>query len=270
MLQALGLEKYVSEPVEADRNELKALDELLESLPEKTFAVEEHPITLLKEQKALLAYSKISPEFLSLNIEKVVQYEAGFLGNRRQFETINIPKFGVYRLNDSNMMINMGKSYEGSVYKKECDYFFEIASPITLPDSLGRNLAKSSGLFLEEPRRRKYAEHGDINRVYGSSKLNTEREIKDKLGKTGPISLKSTFHGIFPEETRKRLLEARKVFGNQIFIVAETKPEDWSQEKYIPRLVKDPLLVGVINDNCFYITEFNTTPLERYVRTEFT
>ncbi len=268
MLRELGLEEYVTEPAKADSKELMALDEQLASLAENTFRVEEHLIKLLKEQKAVWVYPKISSEFLSLSNEKVVQYASGILEHKK-FETIKVPKFGVYNLNSPDMKIQMGKALDITSYKTNCDYFFEVVHPIPLSDTLCGNLAKSSGLFLGEPTILRMYEGGI--KTYGSRKSNTEKDTKNKFDKIGkPIALKSTFHCIFPNETRAKVLEAKKIFGDQLFIVAETKPEDWSQEKYIPRIVRDPLLIGVINDKSFYIAEFNTTPLERYVRIEFT
>ena len=93
-------------------------------------------------------------------------------------------------------------------------------------------------------------------------KVRKKYKVKDGDG----ITLTSRLNGLVPTETRERIMAASKVFSREnLYMIAETKSEEWS----VTKLVIDPLVVGVLDDKCFYVDRFNTTKIEEYVSREF-
>ena len=80
------------------------------------------------------------------------------------------------------------------------------------------------------------------------------------------------FAGVIPDQTKEKIRAAQKVFGSQVFLVAET-PGQWSfdekkEVEIIPR--GDPLVIGVLGDTVWLIDAFDLTTLENMAKSEFT
>jgi len=69
-------------------------------------------------------------------------------------------------------------------------------------------------------------------------------------------SFESRFVGLIPKDVKQDIQNAKETFGNEIYLVAEAK---WDAK---PFSVDDPLIIGVVKDSCFLISQFNTTPME--------
>ena len=103
-----------------------------------------------------------------------------------------------------------------------------------------------------------------------SDKLRLIREYKSMFGlEKGTwtdITFSSRFNGIFPEEIKEKINETERIFNKELYLIAETKPEEWN----VQVIKSDPLLTGVYDGKCFLVDHFNTTSIENYVRREFT
>lgn len=95
-----------------------------------------------------------------------------------------------------------------------------------------------------------------------------DKATKKKFKKIRSFQIETTFQGIIPKETKERIEQAEAIFGNGIYMIAETKPEQWREARI---LTKDPIIVGIssMTERCYLIDHFQTTPVEDYVRREF-
>jgi len=73
------------------------------------------------------------------------------------------------------------------------------------------------------------------------------------------------FEGLIPREVRQKIQEARELFGDNIFIIAE--PKKWKLNEIIPLPTGDPLIVGYAPgddpNGLWLIAEFDTTSVEK-------
>ncbi len=242
------LKRYIMK-AEKDLGRADVLRDRLKELKIDGFGSEKLFHKQLSEEVACLSYPQISPKFLSL-FSYIPIKEDSYL------EIVHIPRFGVYSLDNSVMTIYLGYS-EGT-------YFFEVEEP-KLPETLTREIVKSSEIFCDTN------EPISIAGRYTQGWFSGLREdIEKRYKNIGALKISSTFHGILPTETKEKIREAKEIFGNQIYFVVETKTDDWSISKYAkPRIVEDPLVLGILEEKCFMIDKFNTTKLENWVNMEF-
>lgn len=85
-----------------------------------------------------------------------------------------------------------------------------------------------------------------------------------KRPKRKGLELICQFEGLIPREARERIKEARGLFGDQIFIVAELGSFTLNEVTPLPK--GDPLIVGydpsADADGLWLIADFDTTPVE--------
>lgn len=254
--QTLDLEQHITSPPEVDAERLQRLNAKLEELAKGGFVVEELPRAQLAHQAAVYTYPKLSMDFLSHANEKEWKNRYnGWVGK------IQVPRFGVFRLNSPRMTIEF--AYNGWTY----GFSFRVTQPVNFPEVMEKPLVRSTEVFRD-------IDENDIVRLgngrYGAHSFLVPRTIEKKYKqalKEG-IEISSTFHGLIPTETRGKIKEAQRLFGNEIYLVAETAPEEWNVRR-APRIVKDPILVGVAKNEAFYLDRFDTTPMEEYVAKEF-
>jgi len=234
------LNEYLSKPIKTEEERIKKLDILINKINRDNINLEELPLHKLKQQRITFDYLKLDTSFLSMY---------------NKIGRTKVPKFSVYPVYDSNTF--KISSSTGHIKIVNVD---KHGSELIIPKVFRHPLMASLGLFdsntLES---RENLEPW----AYGSVKLNF-REFLKSLHLTNIIS---RFNGIIPYETRQKIEKSMDFFKkNELYIIAETKPEEWSNEKII---YKDPLLVGEKYDACFLIDHFNTTSLEHYVASEF-
>ena len=84
------------------------------------------------------------------------------------------------------------------------------------------------------------------------------------------LKLTSQLNIIVPDSVKENVSMAEKHFNKNIYMIAETKPENWAvQLTPRPRISADPLVLGVFEDKCFLIDHFKMTNLEDRIRKEF-
>lgn len=158
---------------------------------------------------------------------------------------IKVPTFSVYPfygINEFSMKLGTFKGYVEINNRKKI-----------LPIILESRLLKSVGAFKID----------EINAdVYGGRFYYTDRPHERNL------YIESEFNGLIPLKTKKKVEKAKKYFKDDIYIVVETKPEEWSFEKKLedPDIKEDPLVIGLIGKNANIIDHFNTTALENLVK----
>lgn len=241
----VDLEQYKTGPAKVDPQELERLDDKLEELANTALRFEELPRELMLFQKALYTYHQLSTEFLSLSNEK-----------EWKGESIKVPRFSVYRLDDHVMEMNFGRRRDGIGLYRTTSYTAKIDRPRFLPEIIEMPLLRSLEVFSKDYSKDHQGEY---------SFYHLPKEVRKKYRRVGAVEISSTFHGLIPLEVKDKIEEAKKTFFNEIFFLVETQPEEWN----IRRFVSDPLIAGVHKNTCFYIGEFKTTPLEEYVRREF-
>jgi hypothetical protein len=76
---------------------------------------------------------------------------------------------------------------------------------------------------------------------------------------------------VVPAEAKQAIADARKDFSkDELFFLAETTKDNWKVEITPTPMMLDPLVVAVREDEVYYITKFDPTPLEDYASKEFT
>lgn len=101
------------------------------------------------------------------------------------------------------------------------------------------------------------------------------KDVSDKLmemakEKKRSIHLATEYIGVIPDVTREKISEAKPMFRD-IFLIAEARVWVLS-ETVIPRprpRRSDPIVVGFDGANLWIIDSFDLTPVERYVKLEF-
>lgn len=252
----LDLEQYKTAPVKISSDELTKINNKLEELAQDFFPIEEEARQKLIYQKALYTYPKFNTDFLSLSAEREWKYKDNM--GYDKITNIKVPRFSVHRLDESKMIMR----FNGN--KNRCEAW--IISPNNLPKIISIPLLKTTEFFDENFLYKNDEEkfiYLDVGKCFFDVK--SFKEIFKKYREIGRIEIQRAFNGLIPVENKKTIREAQKVFGNEIFIFAEAKPEDWNIRKYI----EDPIVAGVIKNECFYIDKFNTTPLEDFVKTGF-
>jgi hypothetical protein len=93
------------------------------------------------------------------------------------------------------------------------------------------------------------------------------KKISDRW-RTVRKSISQTFSGIVPGDVKVAIRKAKRDFKNNICIVAEAKK--WVIGETVTIEEKDPLVIGFFNGRAYLIADFDVTPVENYVKKEFT
>lgn len=247
--QTFELQRYIERKIDLTLEQRREARLKLEELSKTGLGVERLPAENLAQALANAHYPKISPEFLRQNqLASEIK--------------IRVPKFGVYSLDDPHMIMKLERGEFGN-----CN--FEIAHPKGVPEILVKEL-----LFATE-----YGK--DVHPELWSHYIGGSRRYSGSFSKRGtrlPKEIEriayvmgSSFYGFIPDRTKQEVSEAKTIFGDRLFLIAETKPEDWTLTKIPrPRIVKDPLILGIIANKCYLVDHFDTSPVEDYARREFT
>ncbi len=93
--------------------------------------------------------------------------------------------------------------------------------------------------------------------VYYSNFPRLREKLKENI-------LESVFTGTIPREVRKQIREAKKDFGDSIYIIAEA---NWEMQQ-VKNL--DPIVIGVKDNYAWFITAFDLTTLESEIVKQMT
>ena len=161
-----------------------------------------------------------------------------------------VPKFTAYEFYGSNNF-KIG-------FRHLNKYAIEIAWPLF--DKKGPNLKK----YLE----RMYKKEGfdlEDNGPHHSSMRNPQCNFSFPLKED--VILTANFTGLIPSEVKENVKKSLNYFGKKgIYLITETKPEQWN----VKFITKDPLVIGMKNNQAYLIDHFNTTKLENLVKDTYT
>lgn len=185
-------------------------------------------------------FLQIDPAFLSMKHKKQFRralYDYGRNQRNINFK-ISLPIFGIYTLESplSQLELTLGVYYVH--YPREMRVAIaDIKSGIDLPEILFDNWT---------------------NPIRNSTESSSSTIWNESY------RLTALFEGLIPKRIKEKIESYRRIFGRDIYIVAEA--DNW-EGKAIP--VEDPLVIGIIHDKCYLIDQFNCTPAEHYVKSEF-
>lgn len=276
MLEETCLDDYITTPnySKSKSNRITELKELIVKLKKNCLNIEKLPLQLLhSELMRSFPYPLIDPSFLSMGSSKKYGKKGEIL----------LPKFSVYKRSADgfypfNIILSetMGgrRSFFGfvGVYSELKENYggSGLGISVHLNKILTEELVKSVEFYKRGNKRRNntFISRSDSEVYWGIPKKLSEKY--GKIGKGREITYRSRFAGILPDSSRNKLIEADAIFGKEVYLIAETKPSQWEISKPKPRIIKDPLLVGISNEKCYLVDYFDTTPMENYVRKEFT
>lgn len=81
------------------------------------------------------------------------------------------------------------------------------------------------------------------------------------------MRLTAKFSGLIPGEFKDKIQTAKKDFDSQVYLVAEAPKWELNEEVSIAN--RDPLVIGVLENEIFYITKFDPTNLENLLTSEY-
>lgn len=221
---------------ESSSEKVKNLDELIRAALESKDAMETGLLPNLYEQKARQIYPLLDISFLSMS--NSIKYE-GY--------QVQLPKFSVYsidnnkfsfRLNvprDNRSMAYAGAAFWGAVLgavagicSVEGNYanlnyeplYYGLAGVVAL-ESLVIPFAKWA-----DPSKLKFEEN--IGEVF-SKELIKGIVLRDRMG---GITFSSTLEALMSTKAKEEIETAKSTFGDEIYVIAETKPEDWNAHIY--------------------------------------
>lgn len=205
----------------------------------------------LKGQIVLVDYPQLNLSFLEMS------QETEFDGKKAR-----IPKFGVYEIDVSTMQVYDAQLYIGRNHLPKCfggGWECSLNDTNEIPGSFFVYIIRSIfGPFDEA--RLGIESSGEYWRVGG---IVPEKEFKTKYGKgLRGKTIKSGFYGSIPTETQEKISEAEKTnYFDGFFIIAETSPEDWTDEPASENkntaASKNAIAVGTQGENAFYLDKFN-------------
>ena len=289
-LEETCLDDYVSKPIETQEADtririLKAkvneIDEFLEENSKNIKSFERAVLRNVKQNRV-----DYLGEIVQTEIHKnYSELDLSFLSMHHKIKKFKVPRFAIYKYEGDN---KFGIEYSENNPVKSLTKF---------PETIEKNLFKTT----KKLKRSKLVE--TLPFIVGlSSGTLCLSDIVSYMTKTGDslgpsiivgtilgtgfggilglityagVKIKSSsnntkfsteFNGLIPVKTKVKAEKAKKDFGEELYLITETKPKDWKQKK----IVSDPLLIGVLNDKSYLIDHFDCTSMENYIRKEFT
>ncbi len=254
----VSLEKYLSGPVEqaeAEQRRLSLREKIKQIKRSGKLAVEAMPLQMLetrvRQAPVDALYPQLDPSFLSMS------HQTHFRGY-----PVDVPKFSVYHIypGENHFQIKMGRW--GDFFRLWTDLgrgYQDKNKPSVLVGPL-----RASTIIDKEALKTGNGTY-DFEPQSDFTKWLKEKWLKEKG--YPEVEFTSMMNGIVPPKTKEKIKQAKRIFGKRgLFFIAETKPEAWNVREF----TKDPLVAGVLEDKCYLIDKFDTTPLEEYVTREFT
>lgn len=147
-----------------------------------------------------------------------------------------LPRIVLFGLDSPNFTIRV-RNYSSF----DLDYSAKIESPYDLPTKIVQ------------------AYEGSLRALW--------KRVGDAPWRYDSITATCTYKGVIPPEVKAKIKEASKVFGEQVFIMAEGK--EWAINKTRAPFMADPLVVGWDGHSLWLVDRFDLTPIERLLATEF-
>lgn len=95
------------------------------------------------------------------------------------------------------------------------------------------------------------------------------KKCKSEWTRISSATLSCEYKGVIPSEARDKIKKAVEAFGkDSVFIMAEGT--DWAYRTEPRPVLSDPLVVGWDGGNLWLVDQFDLTPVERLIASEFT
>jgi|SRR3989344_526002 len=250
----LELEDYVTEVDGLREDKAKAqkvaeLDKIISEMLESALPVERLPLLRLEQQRIALEYPLLDLSFLSMSND--VQING---------KSTPLPRFGIYRYFQFT-----SRPFNPNPNPNRFSIYYRLSSSAVVEFGMGNEpvsdfIVKSfiGAVFPGEQIVGKDCE--------GRHVVSLPREKFGEYQHLHNMQVYSEFNGLIPLETKQKVERSKILFGNEVYIIGEIKPEDWN----VQVMPKDPLIIGIKeHDKVYLVDHFNTTPLENYVSQEF-
>ncbi|MGV8087319.1 MAG: hypothetical protein ACP5N1_06835 [Candidatus Woesearchaeota archaeon] len=98
-------------------------------------------------------------------------------------------------------------------------------------------------------------------------RIETEHKITHPMEKNIDVQIMPSFDIFIPDNTKDKINDAAKIFGNEIYIIKEAKYVLKGNDVVTSSV--DPLVIGIKNDKAYLIDLFDPTPLEKMVADKY-
>ncbi len=213
-------------------------------------------------------YPEIDLSFLTKSYDKKVGERKiiGFFDSKKEDVCIKIPAFSVYPFygEDNKFSIDYQLGYWDETISHKTKFAliinFSNPTPRKIQDFLIKSMTKEFNIFATN-----YYLHigGRVNEhwLYLKEKSDFPQNLRYSNGINKTLT--SQFNGIIPQKVKEKVEKSKEYFRkDDIFMIAETKPEEWNVEE----LKRDPLVIGMKDEKAYIISHFNCTPLENLVK----
>jgi len=226
-----GLEKYIRKSDAENSFNLRRLDQLSDEI---NLGIESLASAELNLKKARILYPEINPGFLSVkNEENPITLGDNFWGRDKHshFVKFYFPNFAIYSLNSPNFLFDIDICAQVRGIPPKAYFNIQKFEPnLILPSILRTGFLRGINFIGADAR-------GDGSLFRGS--------------------FESKFIGLIPKKVKEEIKNAQRTFGENVYLISEAS--------WVSKPLPDPLVIGVVKDSCFFISEFNPTPLEEEV-----
>lgn len=250
MLGTFDISAYIARRPPLGTERKKELSRLIGRLEKEAMNIEQKGLTQLRIQAE--EYPVVNTDFLKIpNTLTFGDYK------------LNLPRFAVYARNNEgfcSFAVGFNRHYNTSF-----DYYtwkrvkLGLPFPNTTSSHLfGIPIAQSlyeRAHYFEAYYRSGKLPRAEVRKFKAISQMKTGSKKKD-------FQFYSTFSGILPVAEKKKLKRAEEIFKNQIYLIAEVKPEDWDKNSS----ATDALIVGLEENVCYLVSHFSTMPWQDEIK----
>jgi hypothetical protein len=278
-IETYGLQEFVKPAVKC------GLTDFLDEIPEESFGIESLAYSEFRKKwsnDAQNYFPKIDLSFLSMRSGlgfEIELYErrSQERNPKKDFWLVGFPRFALYSLGSPAFKIVI-RDFSGRLY-------FLIEEPVL--DRYSRGLSSSERKYYYEKLMKLLCGEPKISGKCPEKpeKLNPKlHHYYDLYGLDRGVKLSAPFSAVLPPHIRKSIRRALRLFDErQIFVISEItnlkvekRPERDYYSSTLPFFrwlpwTRDPLVVAIPNDSTegYLIGQFDETPLEKYVASEF-
>ncbi len=308
-MMTLDLMDYLSSPEKVGMEKVAEIDDALSRLEMHSLGVERNAYQTIKkrllDEKVNILFPKLNLSFLEMKHKKYHdlcthtsgQYQTG---KGKVHSRVSLPRFAVYPLESSVFGVDLAfvipygytpdrfSEVKGFFKKEDIRFFADLYVGCLTPEL--KRLSETSR-NLHPMLKKQISNSFSIEYLnYVNSEGNSYFHYNDRSDKN---TFKAFFSPLFliPQETKTVIDKNKHLFGDSMYVITEV--DEWSilhidgeriaKKKCNDDLAecvlasikeenknRDPLLVGLRGEHCYLLTAFNCTPLENYIKSEFT
>ncbi len=255
LIEKYGLEKYINSS-NVSQKEPSSISARVHRLGIEDLAFED-----FREKQIAYSYPKINLSFL-----KMKNKNFAYLVNFSDTSAIitGFPQFAIFDLDSPEFKIDF---HDLTLANNDCSPYAIFPFRYQYPYFYPKFKSFEDGFNVMSLNSYLRKTNGDLRTV---KKISFPHTIQSSID----LSFTTYFKGIIPENTKEKiaiwdeLSENSDIYDNTFILV---EANDWNakiaKHSYY---VKDPLVIGIHNNQSYLVDIFNATSLEDYVRREFT